>query len=399
MLAVTAGLFAQKANVRRAENLALQEKPDFNGARSAIQEAFNNDATKNDPKTYYVAGVIGFTENEYFNKLLMIGQDDQVDKQKKGKAIMESYNYFLKAYELDHTPNAKGKVKPKYTKKIKEHVLEYFTAQHNMVAYGADLYERREFMEAAKIFDTFLEIPMLPMMGKELSTKDSTYLMIKYFSGLSYTNGGAHDKAIKVYESLKHEDYETVSVYQLLSEEYNKIDDDVKYLEVLEEGFKIFPDDPWFLQNIINFYIQEQKIEEAAAYLDAAIKQAPDVAEYYYVKGNIEERLEKMTDARKSFEKALELQPNMANAYAGIGRLIFNDAVEMLKKADNIRDNREYNKAVEEANVVFRESMPYLEKAVEMDSANNDFKQTLKMLYYRLGEDEKYNEISKELGE
>ena len=397
MVGLSAALFAQKANVSQAASLTLQEKPDFKAAREAIKPAFNDEKTKNDPKTYFTAGMIGYTENDSYSKLMMLGKE--VDQVKKGKAIMEAYDYFLKAYKLDQMPNDKGKVKPKFDKKIKENIKEFYTAQYNLVGYGAHLFDKKDYKGAFDAFSTFLEIPKLPMMNKELSMTDSTYRMIKYFSALAATNMQNHDKAIEMYKDLADDNYETKNVYQLLADEYRSIKDTVNYLATLEQGFKLFNDDPWFLQNIINHYIYSDKIEEASKYLDAAIAQAPTVAEYYYVKGNVEERLGNNDGARKAFEKALELQPKMASAYAGIGRIIFNQAVELLRAADSIRDNKLYNAEVQKANDIFKQSLPYMEKAVELDPKDTDFKQALKMLYYRLGDNANYEKISKELGE
>ena len=397
MVGLSAALFAQKANVSQAASLTLQEKPDFKAAREAIKPAFNDEKTKNDPKTYFTAGMIGYTENDSYSKLMMLGKE--VDQVKKGKAIMEAYDYFLKAYKLDQMPNAKGKVKPKFDKKIKENIKEFYTAQYNLVGYGAHLFDKKDYKGAFDAFSTFLEIPKLPMMNKELSMTDSTYRMIKYFSALAATNMQNHDKAIEMYKDLADDNYETKNVYQLLADEYRSIKDTVNYLATLEQGFKLFNDDPWFLQNIINHYIYSDKIEEASKYLDAAIAQAPTVAEYYYVKGNVDERLGNNDGARKAFEKALELQPKMASAYAGIGRIIFNQAVELLRAADSIRDNKLYNAEVQKANDIFKQSLPYMEKAVELDPKDTDFKQALKMLYYRLGDNANYEKISKELGE
>lgn len=397
MVGLSAALFAQKANVSQAASLTLQEKPDFKAAREAIKPAFNDEKTKNDPKTYFTAGMIGYTENDSYSKLMMLGKE--VDQVKKGKAIMEAYDYFLKAYKLDQMPNDKGKVKPKFDKKIKENIKEFYTAQYNLVGYGAHLFDKKDYKGAFDAFSTFLEIPKLPMMNKELSMTDSTYRMIKYFSALAATNMQNHDKAIEMYKDLADDNYETKNVYQLLADEYRTIKDTVNYLATLEQGFKLFNDDPWFLQNIINHYIYSDKIEEASKYLDAAIAQAPTVAEYYYVKGNVEERLGNNDGARKAFEKALELQPKMASAYAGIGRIIFNQAVELLRAADSIRDNKLYNAEVQKANDIFKQSLPYMEKAVELDPKDTDFKQALKMLYYRLGDNANYEKISKELGE
>ncbi len=397
MIGFSAALFAQKANVSQAESLTLQEKPDFKAAREAIKSALTDEKTKNDPKTFFTAGLIGYTENDSYSKLMMLGKE--VDQLKKGKAIMESYDYFLKAYELDQMPNAKGKVKPKYAKKIKDIIKEYFSTQYNLIGYGANLFDKKDYKNAYDVFRTYLDIPKLPMMNNELSMTDSTYRMIKYFAALATTNMQNHEKAIEMYKDLADDNYETKNVYQLLADEYRTIKDTVNYLATLEQGFQLFNDDPWFLQNIINHYIYADKIEEASKYLDAAIAQAPTVAEYYYVKGNVDERLGNYDSARKAFEKALELQPKMASAYAGIGRLVFNQAVEMLRAADSIKDNKIYNTEVAKANEIFKQSLPYMEKAVELDPKDTDFKQALKMLYYRLGDNANYEKISKELGE
>lgn len=310
---------------------------------------------------------------------------------------MEAYDYFLKAYELDQQPDAKGKVRPKHTKKIKDNLKEFYNIQSNLIGYGAHLFDNKDYKGAYDVFQTYLGIPKLPMMGNELSMTDSTYRMIKYYTGLAATNMKDSQKAIAIYEDLKDDDYETKNVYQLLSDEYRNVKDTVKYLATLQKGFELFKDDPWFLQNIINHYIYTDKVEEASRYLDAAIAQAPTVPQYYYVKGNVQERLGNITEARKAFDRALELQPDMADAYAGVGRLIFNDAVEILKAADKIKDNKAYNEQVEKANIIFKQSQPYFEKAVELNPKESEYKQALKMLYYRLGMTDEYDRISKEI--
>lgn len=395
MTVFSVSLFAQKSNVSKANNLIMQEKPDFKAARAAIKQAFEHEKTKNDPKTYYTAGMIGYQENESYIKRAALGQT--IDQVKKGNAIKESYGYFLKAYDLDQLPNKKGKIRPKYSRRIKDNLKEYYNSSWNLITWGAHLFDNKDYKGAFEAFQIFLDIPKHPVMNNEISMTDSTYRMIKYYSGLAATNMKDSKKAIAIYEDLKDDNYETKNVYQLLSDEYRNIQDTAKYLATLEEGFQLYNDEPWFLQNIINHYIYTDKIKEASKYLDRAIAQAPNVPQYYYVKGNVEERLGNIDVARKAFDKALELQPDMADAHAGIGRLIFNQAVEILKAADNIRDNRLYNAEVEKANEIFKKSQPYFEKAVELNPKEIDYKQALKMLYYRLGMTDKYDAITKEI--
>jgi len=220
------------------------ESPDFAGAREAIKLALNDSTTKNLAETWYVAGLIGNKENEalYQKALLKMPFDTLV----KGKALMESYDYFVQAVKLDQVPDAKGRVKPRYTKDIKGYLKDYYTIQQNLIAYGAFQFEKKNYEGAVKTFEAFLEIPKMPLMNNELKM-DSTYNMITYYTAAAAANAKMHDKAISIYESLKDKKYETKSVYQSLYQEYVEKKDTVNFVKTLREGTDLFPSDVWFL--------------------------------------------------------------------------------------------------------------------------------------------------------
>ncbi len=390
------GTYAQKKNVSKAKNKALMEVPDFKGAREDIKPALTDSITKKQALTWHVAGTIGYKENEAELKKQMLGQ--KFDADVKGKAIMESYEYFLKAYELDGLPNAKGKIKPKFQKDIKAKIKEYYTTQANLVAYGAHLFEKKDYPATVKVFETYLGIPELPMMNGELKP-DSTYYMIKYYTAIASTNGDMNDKAIAYYEDLKDDGYEELIVHQLLYEEYMKKKDTVNFVKTLKAGFEKFPDEPWFLQNLINYYIFSNQTKDAIVYLNAAIQRDPNKAEYQFIKGNLDENMGNLEDARKAFDRAIEIDPKQADAYAGIGRLIYNKGVSMSDAANEIRDNKLYNAAKKKADAVFAESITYFKKAAELKPAEMEYKRTLKNIYYRLKMDKEYEAIDKEMNQ
>lgn len=386
--------FAQKSNVSKAKNKALMESPDFVGAREAIKPALTDPTTKDLASTWHVAGLIGYKENEAMFAKQALGQT--VDAVAKGQAIIESYNYFMKAYELDQLPDAKGKVKPKYVKDIKAKTKEYYQTSSNLVAYFAALFEKKNYEEAIRVSDVYLGIPKLSFMNNELQP-DSTYHMIKYYAAVAATNAGMSDKAISLYEDLKDDKYEEMNVYQLLYEEYSKKKDTVSFVKTLKEGFTKFPQEPWFLQNLINYYIYSGQNKEAIVYLDNAIAKEPKLAQYQYVKGNLDESLGNFDSALKAFEKAIELDPKMADAYAGMGRLYYNKAVKMTDEANDIKDNKQAVLARKKADEVFKQSIPFFVKATEVNPAEVEYKKTLKTLYYRLQMDKEFDAIEKEL--
>ena len=388
------GAYSQKKNVTRAKNKILIDAPDFAGAREYIKPALTDPTSINLAYTWYIAGLIGYTENDVELKKQMIGE--KFDADKKGKAILESYDYFLKAYDLDTVPDKRGRVKIRYQGEIKDKISEYYTNQANLLNYGAQLFEKKKYNEALNAFELFLGIPDLPMMKGELE-KDTTFYMIKYYSAVACVNAGLNDKAIAYFEDLKDDGYEEMLVHQLLYEQYTKKNDTVNFVKTLKEGIAKFPKEAWFLQNLINYYIFTGQSTEALLYVNRAIESDPKSAQYLYIKGNLSESMGKLEEAQAAFDKAIELDPTIADAYAGIGRMHFNRAVKMSDEANEIKDNKKYNAAKKKADDVFRKSIPFFVKAVELKPDELEYKQTLKTLYYRLQMDKEFDEISKEL--
>jgi tetratricopeptide (TPR) repeat protein len=386
--------FAQKANVSKAKNKALMENPDFTGAREAIKLALKDSTTKNQAETWYVAGLIGNKQNEalYQKALLKMPFDTLV----KGKALMESYDYFVQALKLDQLPDAKGKVKPRYSKDIKNYLKDYYTVQQNLIAFGAFQYEKKNYEGAVKTFEAYLEIPKMPIMNNEIKI-DSTYYMISFYTAAAAANGKMHDKAIGIYESLKDKKYETKSVYQSLYEEYVAKKDTANFVNTLKEGLVKFPSDVWFMQNLINYYIYSGKTKDALVYLDKAIEREPKLAQYRYVKGNLEESLGNYEESRAAFDKAIELDPTQAESYAGIGRIYYNKAVKILEASAKIKDIKVYNAEAKKAEDLFKQSLPFFKKASEVNPKEVEYKKTLKTLYYRMQMNTEFEAIKKEI--
>lgn len=390
-------LSAQKKNVSKAKNLSLMETPDFKGARDAIKSALNDSTTKNSPMTWYVAGLIGYKENEAYFKEQVLGK--KIDFIKKGEAIVESIDYLKKAYELDQNQlDKKGKkIKPKYDSEIQTMFKEYFDDQNNLFSYAAVLFdEKKDYKGALSVFETYLNIPLLPYM-KDVVKMDTTYVKVKYYTALAARNAENWQKAVEIHEDMKDDGYQTSFVYQLLYEEYVQLKDTANFLKTLEEGFQKMPEEPWFIQNLINYYISNNKIKESKVYITKAIEISPDVAVYHYVKAKIDEVEKNYVDARTAYNKTIELDPKYADAYNGIGVLILDEGQKILDDAA-YKSDKEFNVAKKKADGVFKTAIDYFLKASELNPEELTYKRNLRMLYYRLGMSKELEAIEKELG-
>lgn len=397
LVLISAGCFAQKnPATKKAKSYMMSESPDFGAARASIAEALEQEPTA---ETYYWAGMIGYKEVMLQNYNQMMGQS--ADVAVSGAAAEESYEYWLKADELAQVPvlNKKGvevPTDPKMRGKIAKMMLDYYKNQ-DLVKYGVHLNESRDYAGAFKAFKMHVEMPDLPMMQdpkiqKEMP-RDTTYIQYKYYAAIFAVQSEMHEDAIALLEQLKDGEYEAISTNQFLYQEYVNVKDTVKFLETLQNAVVRFPQEPWFLQNLINYYIFTGQEQTAIDYLAQAIEREPNVAQYHLIKGNLDENQGNYEAALADFDAALAIDPKMADAMAGKGRVYYNQAVKLNEAAANIVDNKEYKKALDEMNEVFRQSLPFFEKAHEMAPEERSYIQTLKGLYYRFGMEDKENEM------
>ena len=384
LVLISAGCFAQKnPATKKAKSYMLSESPDFGAARASIAEALEQEPTA---ETYYWAGMIGYKEVMLQNYNQMMGQS--ADVAAAGAAAEESYEYWLKADELAQVPvlNKKGvevPTDPKMRGKIAKMMLDYYKNQ-DLVKYGVHLNESRDYAGAFKAFKMHVEMPDLPMMQdpkiqKEMP-RDTTYIQYKYYAAIFAVQSEMHEDAIALLEQLKDGEYEAISTNQFLYQEYVNVKDTVKFLETLQNAVVRFPQEPWFLQNLINYYIFTGQEQTAIDYLAQAIEREPNVAQYHLIKGNLDENQGNYEAALADFDAALAIDPKMADAMAGKGRVYYNQAVKLNEAAANIMDNKEYKKALDEMNEVFRQSLPFFEKAHEMAPEERSYIQTLKGL-------------------
>lgn len=374
---------AQKSNLSKAKNKALNvESPDFEGAKEAIQAALQDESTKNEVITWYTAGLVyeKIQDAEYLKEV----SGRSADATLKGESAITSYAYYLKAYDMDFMPNAKGKVKPKYSKKIKNSIKNYYV---NMVFlnYGITEFNKKNFPKAIKAFEIHTGVPDLQMFSEDKPfIKDTVFYQIRYYTALAYERSDSIVKAMEIFEQLKDKGYEEIFVNQHLSDLYKEQKDTVNYLRTLEEGYKRYPNEFFFLGNLINFYIFNNEEQKGIDYLDKAIELDPNNAQYYNVKGSVMETLNRTEEAAEYYDKALTLNPTLMEAFNNKGRMIYNEAYKLEDKSVSTRDPQGSAKLKAAALEKYKESLPYFEKAAELKPTNMENLVLLRSIYYRL---------------
>jgi len=174
--------------------------------------------------------------------------------------------------------------------------------------------------------------------------------------------------------------YGGVNLYLLLKNTYASMNDSANVLQILKEAFEKFPEEEEVLVQLVNYYIFAGMNNEALDFLKIAKEKNPDNGTYFFAEGLIYDRIGKVTNARNSYQKSIDLDPDLFTSQYNLGALIFNEGVIMVEEANKILDNEEYIAAREAADLQFSAALPYLEKAHELNIDDIDTMETLTLI-------------------
>lgn len=311
--------------------------------------------------------------------------------------------------EETYTPTTTGKVG-----NIINPVLQT-SNQKAVDAYNSKNYE----VAGEKFLETY---NLLKAAGQENG-------QLKYNAALSYALGKNNTKAIEVFGSLIDSGYTGVetsyvakekksgeiqsfdkATWELMKKDPNftdfkvettpSIEKDLYHtqaqlladsgnndaaLAFIDKAMKKFPGDARLSQLQGNIYYKSGRTEEFVKNLKDQLAVNPKDAVNWYNLGVLQSKDAKNeVDAEASFNKALELDPKMANAYQNLVYLKMGDDEKALAEYETLRKAGKMdqaNKVLDARRARFAKAIPFAEKWYAVDSSNLDVVTLLKGLY------------------
>ena len=133
--------------------------------------------------------------------------------------------------------------------------------------------------------------------------------------------------------------------------------------------------------------------------MDIAIQNDPKNATFFFARGSIQDQQGMFEKAESDYMKAIEIKPDFFDAIYNLGALYFNKGAEVYNSANDLPLKEEAKAKVlrTEAENLFQKALPYLEKAEQMSPNDKSTLLSLKNIYARTKQTEKYNAVNEKL--
>ena len=322
-------------------------------------------------------------------KIATWSQTQWVIEDAPAKAI-EAYN---KAYEMA----------PKTADKVKEGLKQISDFCSQVGNTGIDT---GNYADAADAYALAFEAQSSPAHGNPepallyyagyLRTVDGAANPASYVIGADYLN-----KAL----DLGYNDEEGNIYYYLFHCYYGQKAQDKAFLEKAKQalltGIEKFPKNDRIIDGLVQLYTSpEDNVGDPAdliGLIDKAIENNPSSVDLWFGRGRIFYALKDYDQSIDSFKKVVELKPDLfeGNYYLGVFYTIKGDALNKEMNEKQYSSQAVYDADLKVVNDVYKEAVPWFEKAHQIKPDDVDTLEFLKSICFRLRDEagimEKYN--------
>lgn len=162
------------------------------------------------------------------------------------------------------------------------------------------------------------------------------------------------------------------------------------YLKIVNKGLKKYEKDTLLLESKVDHYTTTKEYDEGIAIVDELIDLMQNDLPLLLKGGYLEMMAGRNHKAIPYYEKALKLDSDNYDANYGIGSTWYNEASDLIQKANSSQDDDEKERLDNEAKSLLKKALPFLEGAFSTNKTNTDVKSALLTCYRMLGMEEEY---------
>lgn len=379
-LVASLSLSAQPEALKNVEKMVKSK--DYTGALEAVQPFLTNPETAETSLPWYLAGkaALGIWDQVNIESVTPGNNVDDNKKADAAKQLVKAYEYYNKALPLDQKPDAKGKVKAKYTKEMRKALGENYKSY---MQAGLNLYNTQNYPAAYEAWDIYVNLPANANVDEKafVADADSVVGEIAYYQALAAYFSKDYKNAIAAANNALQKGYQNKNVYIVGMESAGELKDNAAQLALAEQGnAKYGGEDISFLASLVNNALESKDYAKANNLVSSTIESAKTdslKSLLYNVKGIVEEQQNNIAAAKASLAESIKLNPKNAKSYFDMGRLIQNEVATKEIDADDATRMNVLVPAIKEAISMY-------EKSYELDPDQTRLPGYIYRLYYNL---------------
>ena len=353
MIVLGYAVSAQSLNVssaREAQNRGYLDK-----AKKLIDPACENEQTKNDAKTWYYAGLIYSQIGGEVDKPRSKYKDLDPDW------LVKCKNAALRCKELDTDKEyAEGN----------NTILSFVGNEYYKMAITS--FNAQNYNECMQLCEESVRI--FNECGKREYANESYML-----AGKAALNAHDKDAQLKYFKVLMRTKSKDKLVYRTLFDLYKSDGDTNEALKVATNYVKnADPKDYNANMMMAEGYLMKGNLEQGNEEIQKALGKSTDDpqvhADLLAVAGATYEGVSDFANAELRYKESLQALPNQFTANFGMGKMLYNRAVDKLTDANNVPPDDEtglYEKLNNECKDFFRQSIPYFTNAIAFIKSMN----------------------------
>lgn len=390
---------AQNSNVDEAKKVisGLSLTVDsYNKAFNKLKPALTNDETRNKAETWALANRIKIEQYDKYMDNRRVGK--KIDVKAMGHTLLDAYDYSLIALKLDtiHVLDNKGqpvidkktkrpKVRTKYSKDVVNRLVDHHDS-YRMA--GSELYNIKDWEGAYQAWDDYCLLAARTDDPRWVKP-DTVLAEVRYYQGIAAWQKGDTIDAVRLFSMARHLGDDRKEAYDYALVCLSDLGNEAEVVKLAWEAFvKFGTRDPQYIRILINDFINREDYSGANDLIDDALEASPDDDELLNLKGLVVESKEDIYEAFPYYQRCIELNDSNASGLFNVGRFFYNKAMETRQ------NSRLYGKKLADlVNPIYREALPYLEKSYAINPRNEEVKNALRDIYYKLGEAEKLQAI------
>ena len=394
---------AQKNVVKDAK--AMMKKNPAEAAQ-LLEAALTNPETANDPNTWQLAGdlqkAIYDGENEKIY-LSQAGQSAAPDMNLMYNSLAKMFEYYIKCDEVEQAGVASGTTKKAKLRKKNAEAL--FAVRPNLANGGVEAFNVNDYAKAQKFFGMYIDVIDEPIFTDQVAILKADTLNALYANYATMAAGLRDPKdvasVIKYGNIGKENASEGWRALMFMADIYGDKEegDSIKWLECIKEGAERFPDQEYFVGNIMDYYLQRGMVDEGLTQIEKLLS-VKESGYYLYVKGVLLFEKKQYDACIATMDQLIALGGDFAaEGYGKKGDCYFFPAQDIVEENSKLSlDDPKYNENEAKIKEAFAKAQPFYEKARDLEPDNKPiWGQMLLRIYWTLN-NPGYDALEKELG-